>query len=111
MESVLHLEFVVLVFLSIFIAFAELITILYGIDHIFRLFTGSSASPPARQSHQAANSPRPELTTMTNVNVLDLQMNSQPPSLQQSSGLSRESDEDTKKNSRSESYDDNDSIW
>lgn len=48
---------------------------------------------------------------MTNVNVLDLQMNSHPPSLQQSSGLSRDSDDETKKNSRSENYDDNEAIW
>lgn len=68
--------------------------------------TGSSAtSPAARHNHPAANSPRPELTTMTNVNVLDLQMNSHPPS------LSRDSDDETKKNSRSENYDDNEAIW
>lgn len=47
---------------------------------------------------------------MTNVNVLDLQMNSQPPTLQQPSGLSRDSDDDVKKNSRTENYDENDSI-
>ncbi|XP_031620365.1 protein grainyhead isoform X6 [Contarinia nasturtii] len=70
----------------------------------------SSASPSPRQIHPASNSPRPELTTMTNVNVLDLQMNSQPPTLQQPSGLSRESDDDTKKNSRTENYDENESI-
>lgn len=67
-------------------------------------------SPTPRQSHQAPNSPRPELTTMTNVNVLDLQMNSQPPSLQQPSGLACDSDDDTKKNVRAGNYDENESI-
>lgn len=48
---------------------------------------------------------------MTNVNVLDLQMNPQSSSLQhQPSGLSRESDEDNKKHTRADSYEDNDSI-
>lgn len=73
---------------------------------------GSSSSPSSRQSNPTPNSPRPELTTMTNVNVLDLQMNPQPTSLQhQPSGLSRESDEDNKKNLRvADNYDDNESI-
>ncbi|XP_055323114.1 protein grainyhead isoform X2 [Sitodiplosis mosellana] len=70
----------------------------------------SSASPASRQSHPAANSPRPELTTMTNVNVLDLQMNSHTSTLQQPTALSRDSDDETKKNPRSENYDDNESI-
>lgn len=73
------------------------------------MISGSSASPSTRQSHAAANSPRPELTTMTNVNVLDLQMNAQPSNLQQS-GLTRETDEDHKKSARSETYEDNESI-
>lgn len=47
---------------------------------------------------------------MTNVNVLDLQINSHASS-QQPPALSRESDDETKKNPRSESYDDNESIW
>lgn len=63
-----------------------------------------------RQPHSVSNSPRPELTTMTNVNVLDLQMNSQPSTLQQSSALSRESSEAAKKHARSDNYDDNESI-
>lgn len=75
------------------------------------IFAGTSVSPASRQSHPVANSPRPELTTMTNVNVLDLQMNSHPSTLQQSSGLSRESDDEMKKNPRSENYDDNEAIW
>lgn len=74
------------------------------------MISGSSSSPSTRQSHAAANSPRPELTTMTNVNVLDLQMNAQPSNLQQSSGLTRETDEDHKKSARSETYEDNESI-
>lgn len=48
---------------------------------------------------------------MTNVNVLDLQMNAQPPALQQSSAMSsRDSDDDTKKNSRADNYEDNESL-
>lgn len=74
------------------------------------LISGSSASPSSRQSHAAANSPRPELTTMTNVNVLDLQMNPQSSDLQQPSGISRDTDDDHKKSARSETYEDNESI-
>lgn len=47
---------------------------------------------------------------MTNVNVLDLQMNAQPPVLQQSSAMSRGSDDETKKHSRADNYDDSESI-
>lgn len=58
-------------------------------------------------AHTASNSPRPELTTMTNVNVLDLQMNA----AQSASVLSRNGDEDDhKKDSHSENYDDNGSM-
>lgn len=74
-------------------------------------FSGSSASPNARQSYPIENSPRPELTPMTNVNVLDLQMNSQASnSLQQSSAQSRDSDDGNKKNARADSYEENESI-
>lgn len=58
---------------------------------------------------------------MTNVNVLDLQMNSQTATAlqqqqqqqhhqQQPMALSRNSDDENKKNLRADSYDENDSI-
>lgn len=68
-----------------------------------------------RQNHSIANSPsRPELTPMTNVNVLDLQMNSQATALeqqqQQPMALLRDPDDENKKNLRTDNYDENDSI-
>lgn len=56
---------------------------------------------------------------MTNVNVLDLQMNSQTTALQQQQqhqqqqqpmALLRDPDDENKKNLRTDSYDENDSI-
>lgn len=78
----------------------------------------SAASPTPRQAHSIAHSPRPELTPMTNVNVLDLQMNSQTAATlqqqqqqqQQPMALSRHSDDENKKHLRADSYDENDSI-
>lgn len=72
--------------------------------------SGSSESPNTRQSYAIENSPRPELTPMTNVNVLDLQMNSQSSTLQQSSAQTRNSDDENKKNARADSYEENESI-
>lgn len=84
-----------------------------GLEKI-EIFSETSTSPNPRQTHPIANSPRPELTPMTNVNVLDLQMNSQTSTAiqqqQQPMALSRDSDDENKKNLRADSYDDNDSI-
>lgn len=75
------------------------------------VLSGSSESPNTRQSYAIENSPRPELTQMTNVNVLDLQMNSQSSTtLQQSSAQTRNSDDENKKNARADSYEENESI-
>lgn len=84
-------------------------------------FSEASTSPTPRQAHSIAHSPRPELTPMTNVNVLDLQMNSQTATTlqqpqpqqqqqQQPMALSRHSDDENKKHLRADSYDENDSI-
>lgn len=74
----------------------------------------ASNSPPTSNnqhsnhtSNTASNSPRPELTTMTNVNVLDLQMNGQSATAMIQHDRD---DDDEKKETRSESYDDNDAI-
>lgn len=57
----------------------------------------TASSPPIRTNTNS--SPRPELATMTNVNVLDLHMNSQTP-------ITRESEEnDSRKETRTESFD------
>lgn len=71
----------------------------------------TSPSHSNNHVHGASNSPRPELTTMTNVNVLDLQMNAQPAPLHSASVLSRNGDEaDHKKSSHIDNYDEDESM-
>lgn len=66
----------------------------------------SSPSNSNNHTHTSSNSPRPELTTMTNVNVLDLQMNAHQPSV-----LSRNGDDDDhKKDSHIDNYEESESI-